>query len=353
MAKSEDRFLVRASQDVSLDGEIWGAEVHMSDGSTKTYGIAGGDGQAEAARKEAETARESAETKRAEDEAARVDAESKRAAAEQERAAQQVKNNADQAANNAAAQGLQVVKLNEGQFDPYTLMPTVSGEVGKLYFVPIPSQAMSALAALMDVPAGDGQDNYLEWMSIDGKWERVGMSNATLVGLTTDEIDRIAAGEQVASESVLGGTGLTYLWAKLKTAFAAIAHKHVTGDITGLDTALGDKATKAELKTVQDSLGHAGRLFSGDLGRLSADGVGHIKLWTNTEFQGKFGAAPKDCFIAVSNRASGSSGIFLASPRWNESAVYTTQMSVQDGVVKAVPGGSEVTTPVAYFVAVY
>ena len=254
MAKSEDRFLVRASQDVSLDGEIWGAEVHMSDGSTKTYGIAGGDGQAEAARKEAETARESAETKRAEDEAARVDAESKRAAAEHERAAQQVKNNADQAANNAAAQGLQVVKLNEWQFDPDTLMPTVSGEVGKLYFVPIPSQAMSALAALMDVPAGDGQDNYLEWMSIDGKWERVGMSNATLVGLTTDEIDRIAAGEQVVSESVLGGTGLTYLWAKLKTAFAALTHKHVTGDVAGLDAALGDKATKAELKTVQDSL---------------------------------------------------------------------------------------------------
>ena len=254
MAKSDDRFLVRASQDVSLDGEIWGAEVHMSDGSTKTYGIAGADGQAEAARKEAETARVNAEAKRAEDEEARTQAESARVTAEQERAAQQVKNNADQAANNAAAQGLQVVKLNEGQFDPDTLMPTVSGEVGKLYFVPIPSQAMSALAALVDVPAGDGQDNYLEWMSIDGKWERVGMSNATLVSLTTDEIDRIVAGEQVTSESVLGGTGLTYLWTKLKTAFAAIAHKHVTGDVTGLDAALGDKATKAELKTVQDSL---------------------------------------------------------------------------------------------------
>ena len=254
MAKSEDRFLVRASQDVSLDGEIWGAEVHMSDGSTKTYGIAGADGQAEAARKEAETAREAAETKRAENEAERTQAETARVTAEQERAAQQVKNNADQAANNAAAQGLQVVKLNEGQFDPDTLMPTVSGEVGKLYFVPIPSQAMSALAALVDVPAGDGQDNYLEWMSIDGKWERVGMSNATLVSLTTDEIDRIVAGEQVTSESVLDGTKLSYYMTKIKTAFAAFAHKHVTGDVTGLDAALGDKATKAELKTVQDSL---------------------------------------------------------------------------------------------------
>lgn len=133
------------------------------------------------------------------------------------------------------------------------------------------------------------------------------------------------------------------------------------GDPTTVDAVLSEssanpiqnKAVAVKFKDVQDSLGHAGRLFSGDLGKLSADGAGHIKLWTNAEFQGKFGAAPKDCFIAVSNRASGSSGIFLASPRWNESAVYTTQMSVQDGVVKAVPGGSEATTPVAYFVAVY
>lgn len=55
----------------------------------------------------------------------------------------------------------------------------------------------------------------------------------------------------------------------------------------------------------------------------------------------------------MSNRASGISGIFLASPRWNGDAVFTTQMSVQDGVVKAVPGVNQSTTPVAYFVAVY
>ena len=257
MARSGDKFLVRESSDVTLDGEIWGLEVEKADGGTKKYGIAGADGKAEKARKEAETARVAAETKRSEDETARAQAETARAAAEKERAAQQVKNNADQAANNAAAQGLQVVKLTDGQFNPDTLMPTVEGEVGKLYFVPIPSQAMSALASLVEVPTGDGVDSYLEWMSIDGKWERVGMSNATLVSLTTDEIDRIAAGEQVTSESVLGGTGLSYLWTKLKAAFAATGHKHPTSDVTGLDAALGDKATKAELKTVQDSLGRA------------------------------------------------------------------------------------------------
>lgn len=133
------------------------------------------------------------------------------------------------------------------------------------------------------------------------------------------------------------------------------------GDPTTVDAMLSEssanpiqnKAVATKFKDVQDSLGHAGRLFSGDLGRLSTDGAGHIKLWTNAEFKEKFGAEPKDCFIAVSNRASGSSGLFLASPRWNGDAVFTTQMSVQDGVVKAVPGVSQSTTPVAYFVAVY
>lgn len=269
MDRNEGAFLIRETQDISLDGEVWGIEQKTVEGGFKRYGIAGADGQAERARKEAEDARAAAETERAEDEAARAQAEDARAAAEAERVAQQAKNNADQAANNAAAQGLQVVKLNDGQYDPSTLMPTVQGEVGKLYFVPIPSQAMGAIAALADVPAGDGQDNYLEWMSIDGKWERVGMSNATLVSLTTDEIDRIAAGGQVTSESVLDGTKLTYLWAKLKTAFAALTHNHATGDVTGLDAALADKATKGELKTVQDSLS---RLADYRFERLWSDG---------------------------------------------------------------------------------
>ncbi len=133
------------------------------------------------------------------------------------------------------------------------------------------------------------------------------------------------------------------------------------GEPTTVDAALSststnpvqNKAVAAKFKDVQDSLGHAGRLFSGDLGRLSIDGAGHIKMWTNDEFKKLFGAEPKDCFIAANNRASGVSGIFLSTPRWNGEAVFTTQMSVQDGVVKAVPGVDDATTPVAYFVAVY
>ena len=269
MAKSEDRFLVRASQDVSLDGEIWGAEVHMSDGSTKTYGIAGADGQAEAARKEAETSRVNAEAKRAEDEEARTQAESARVTAEQERAAQQVKNNADQAANNAAAQGLIAVIVED--YDPVTLKPNGSGQNGKMYLVPMPeanamAEAIPVSFALTPTDGGEytarqvdarsaaAGDVYVEWLWINNQFERIGLSTATLDPITTDHIDAVVSGESPQGKQVLTLTGLTYLWTKFKTAFAAIAHKHVTGDVTGLDTALGDKATKAELKTVQDSL---------------------------------------------------------------------------------------------------
>ena len=73
------------------------------------------------------------------------------------------------------------------------------------------------------------------------------------------------------------------------------------GDPTTVDAALSkdstnpiqNKVVATKFQDVQDSLGHAGRLFSGDLGRLSIDGAGHIKLWTNAEFKEKFGAEPK------------------------------------------------------------
>ena len=200
---------------------------------------------AEAARREAEDARAAAEAGRAAAEAARASAEAGRASAEgaraeaeAERERRQAKNDADQAANNAAAQGLQVVKLSDGEYDPSTLAPTVEGQVGRLYFVPIPSDAMSALMSVLG-QKGEPGDSYLEWMWIDGAWERVGMSNATLVSLTTDEIDRIVAGEQVTSEGVLDGTGASYLVKSARTA---------------IDAELSDKATKSELKAVQDSL---------------------------------------------------------------------------------------------------
>lgn len=134
----------------------------------------------------------------------------------------QAKNNADQQLNNQMAQGLQVVILSSGQYDPGTLEPTVSGEAGKLYFVPAGS--------------GDDEDAYVEWMWVGSAWERVGMSNATIEAITTDQIDSVLADGSPQGEQVLNLTGLSYLWAKLKAwatgAFAALSHKHAAADVT-------------------------------------------------------------------------------------------------------------------------
>ena len=95
-ASSNDKFLVRPLSDPAptvegYDGELAG-EVYAIKSGDNVYGIAGADGQAEAARKaneaeriQAEDAREEAESDRAEAETARVNAEGDRVEAEEAR----------------------------------------------------------------------------------------------------------------------------------------------------------------------------------------------------------------------------------------------------------------------------
>ena len=168
--------------------------------------------------------------------------------------AAQAKNNADQQLNNQMAQGLQVVILTDGQYDPGTLEPTVSGEAGNLYFVP--------------TGEADEEDAYVEWMWVGSAWERVGMSNATIEAVTTDQIDSVVADGSPQGKQVLNLTGLSYLWAKVKAwatgAFAALSHTHPASQVTGLT---------ASRALVSDSSGHpaASAVTATELGYL--DGV--------------------------------------------------------------------------------
>lgn len=105
---------------------------------------------------------------------------------------------------------------------------------------------------------------------------------------------------------------------------------------------------------VRDSVSHAGTIYAGFLPKKPVDAAGHILVWTDAEFRDAFGAEPKDAFISVANPASGISGIFLSSPRWNGSGVYTTQMKVDGSYIKPVGGdGSTPSTAINYLVAVY
>lgn len=189
---------------------------------------------AEDARAEAESGRVTAEGLRADAEEDRAEAESARAAAEQQRAAAQddrderqdandaaqAKNNADQAANNAAALGLSFVVLSDGQYDPTSLEPTVEGQNGKMYLVPDPK--------------GSEDNVYLEWIWIDttAKFEHIGSTTTGFDPMTTGDIDAVTSDQAPTGDRTMTVTGLTYLWAKLKGAFAAISHTHTKAQIT-------------------------------------------------------------------------------------------------------------------------
>lgn len=103
MARSDDKFLVRDSSDVELEGDVYGIELNDEHGRVHRYGIAGADGRAEAERVSNEAERVSAEKARIANEAKRVSAESGRAAKDTSRdAATSAANSAASAANSAA-----------------------------------------------------------------------------------------------------------------------------------------------------------------------------------------------------------------------------------------------------------
>lgn len=225
MAESTDMFLA------NVDGEIYA--IRSGD---KVYGIAGADGQAEAARQAAELARETAE-------AARVEAEGERDEAEQQRAADQAKNNADQALNNQRMQVLYPRVLTTGEYDPDTLEPTIEDpEVGRQYLVPLmpPVTALSLSSA--EAEAAEAGNAYVEWMWVQVgesySWEKMGVSQMEVTPISTDTIDEVVADENPQGSDTLTTVGLSYFWSKLKAwatgALAAKSHTHAEADVTGL-----------------------------------------------------------------------------------------------------------------------
>lgn len=184
----------------------------------------GARGSAEQQRVTAEEGRATAEASRAKAEDARAAAETARADSQKANDAAQAKNNADQAANNLAAQGTKVKVCADGEYDGTSGEPTVDGENGVIYLTPIQSAT--------------GDNVYNEWLWVDGKFERIGTSGGTFSPITTDQVDSVVADKAPQGNEGLSLTGLSYLWSKLKAAFAPIVHRHVRADITDFPASL-------------------------------------------------------------------------------------------------------------------
>lgn len=140
---------------------------------------------------------------------------------EEERIAAEIKRKADFAEIVDAAQGLKTQILTSGQYDEDGT-PTIEGTPGVIYLVPV------------EGPSPDDLNSYVEWMYLSGAWEVIGGTQTTVTAITTAEIDSVSAGEAPTGTSMLSLSGLSYLWAKLKAAFASKSHKHGDADITAV-----------------------------------------------------------------------------------------------------------------------
>ena len=239
---------------------------------------------AEASRVSAESSRVDAEQGRVEAESSRVSAESSRESAEEKRVADQLKNNADQAQNNAAAKGLTYKVCGTGEYsldavDGAHNVPTVIGRDGTMYLTP-------------KVDGATDEDKYDQWMYIDSKWELMGESGAHIDPTTTGDVDTIVSGTNVTADRYRNSTGLSYFWVKavdkLNGLFAAKAHSHTVGDVTGT-VAIENGGTGAT--TAADALTNLGAASQTDVDALR-DSVSQIpkapKLFVGTRIVNKW-----------------------------------------------------------------
>lgn len=181
---------------------------------------------AESKRSSAESKRESEEQKRATAESGRVQAESNRSSAEgtrstaeTARAEAEAKRKAEFADMISAAQGTKLHICADGEFGTDGV-PSLAGSPGIIYLVPFGKQGEN--------------DRYAEWLYVNGKWEKMGVTGSSFDPISTDTIDAIAGGATKAGDEVVNTTGLSYFFTKLSGIFSRIGHKHGKADITDL-----------------------------------------------------------------------------------------------------------------------
>lgn len=162
---------------------------------------------AEEDREDAEAARQLAETGRVTAEGARDVAEAARVAEFEEM--------------KQRSKGWLRYYCGEGEYSTTTGEPRISDpDMNTLYFVPQTNATE--------------ENQWVEWFwdaSGSGRWERMGTTEAQMYPVDTTIIDNVVADDAPSGSEVLTTTGLSYLWVKLKAAFASLVHTHDASDI--------------------------------------------------------------------------------------------------------------------------
>lgn len=152
---------------------------------------------AEQARVNVEDARKRAEDIREQNESTRQAQEGERVSAEQSR-----KTRFEQMID--AEQNVKFKIIDAGDTNQDGI-PTIMGTAGVIY--------------LVKNRHGVTDNEYIEWIWLDGEWELFGTSGATVEPITTQDIDEVAREGTISGTRVLNASGLPYLWQKLKDRY--------------------------------------------------------------------------------------------------------------------------------------
>lgn len=152
---------------------------------------------AEQARVAEETSRTGAEQARKQNEDTRQTQESERVSAEQSR-----KTRFEQMIDAVQNVKFKVISADNTNQDG---VPTITGTAGVIY--------------LVKNRHGVTDNEYIEWIWLDGEWELFGTSDATVDPVTVQDINKVAQGDSISGTRVLSATALNYLWLKLKEKY--------------------------------------------------------------------------------------------------------------------------------------
>ncbi len=149
---------------------------------------------AEQARVSEENSRTQAESERKQNENTRQTQEGERVSAEQSR-----KTRFEQMIDAGQNVKFKIIDASDTTQDG---IPTIKGTAGIIY--------------LVKNRHGVTDNEYIEWIWLDGSWELFGTSGATVEPITTQDIDKVAQDGTISGTRVLNASALPYLWQKLK-----------------------------------------------------------------------------------------------------------------------------------------
>lgn len=166
-----------------------------------------------------------------------------------------------------------------------------------------------SVAVTLGTPKAGGRSISFAFKNLKG-------ADAKITPVTNAQIDVVANDGALASDSSLTGTGLAYLWGRIKAKFAAVAHRHDASDVTSgtladarIPSLAASKVTSGTFDAERIPGLAASKITSGTLG-VARGGTGKATHTANAVLTGNgTGAVNNVASASGALYATGSGGV--------------------------------------------